>query len=84
MSNSRTFVPDGVVLRAAGNDADRHWFTPSEVVLAVEVVGEGTETTDRVLKPEVYAETGRWRKFVDTGEPFPINLPISRITPRVR
>ncbi|MCF0093606.1 hypothetical protein B0E54_02446 [Micromonospora sp. MH99] len=33
---------------------------------------------------EVYAETGRWTKFVDTGEPFPINLPISRITPRVR
>ncbi|WP_433115622.1 hypothetical protein [Micromonospora sp. CA-246542] len=33
---------------------------------------------------EVYAETGRWTKFVDTGEPFPINLPISRITPRSR
>ncbi|MEU4338868.1 Uma2 family endonuclease [Micromonospora lupini] len=33
---------------------------------------------------EVYTETGRWTKFVDTGEPFPINLPISRITPRVR
>lgn len=33
---------------------------------------------------EVYVETGRWTKFVDTGEPFPINLAISRITPRVR
>ncbi|NYH43514.1 Uma2 family endonuclease [Micromonospora jinlongensis] len=33
---------------------------------------------------EVYVETGRWTKFVDTGEPFPINLPISRITPRAR
>ncbi|MEU7920647.1 Uma2 family endonuclease [Micromonospora zamorensis] len=33
---------------------------------------------------EVYTETGRWTKFVDTGEPFPINLPISRITPRAR
>jgi hypothetical protein len=31
---------------------------------------------------EVYSETGRWTKFVDTGEPFPVNLPISRITPR--
>ncbi|MFG1677245.1 Uma2 family endonuclease [Micromonospora sp. NPDC049282] len=31
---------------------------------------------------EIYAETGRWTKFVDTGEPFPVNLPISRITPR--
>lgn len=33
---------------------------------------------------EVYVETGRWTKFVDTGEPFPINLAISRITPRAR
>ncbi|WP_244298650.1 hypothetical protein [Micromonospora cremea] len=33
---------------------------------------------------EVYTETGRWTKFVDTGEPFPINLPIGRITPRAR
>lgn len=31
---------------------------------------------------EVYTETGRWTKYVDTGEPFPVNLPISRITPR--
>ncbi|RQX15185.1 Uma2 family endonuclease [Micromonospora ureilytica] len=116
VSNSRTFVPDGVVLRVTGDDdGHRHWFAPSEVVIAVEVVSKGTETIDRVLKPalyaqagipyywrietegalevvtyridavnEVYTETGRWTKFVDTGEPFPINLPISRITPRVR
>lgn len=31
---------------------------------------------------EVYQETGRWTKFVDTGEPWPVNLSISRITPR--
>ncbi len=31
---------------------------------------------------EIYAETGRWTKFVDTGEPWPINLSISRLTPR--
>ncbi|MDG4815552.1 Uma2 family endonuclease [Micromonospora sp. WMMD956] len=31
---------------------------------------------------EVYTETGRWTKFVDTGEPFPVNLSIARITPR--
>ncbi|WFE58108.1 hypothetical protein [Micromonospora sp. WMMD712] len=24
----------------------------------------------------------RWTKFVDTGEPFPVNLSIARITPR--
>ncbi|MEU7616736.1 Uma2 family endonuclease [Micromonospora rifamycinica] len=33
---------------------------------------------------EVYLETGRWTKFVDTGEPFPVNLSIARITPRRR
>ncbi|MET7751065.1 Uma2 family endonuclease [Micromonospora sp. NPDC005367] len=33
---------------------------------------------------EVYTETGRWTKFVDTGEPFPINLPLARITTRGR
>lgn len=116
VSASRTFVPDGVILQIAGDEGDRHWYAPRDVVLAVEVVAKGTETIDRVLKPalyaqagipyywrieteggapevvtyridavnEVYVETGRWTKFVDTGEPFPINLPISRITPRVR
>lgn len=116
LTDRRTFVPDGVILHAANDEGHRHWYVPRKVVLAVEVVGEGTETLDRVLKPalyaqagipfywrieteggalevvtyridavnEVYTETGRWTKFVDTGEPFPINLPLSRITPRVR
>ncbi|MGC5290115.1 Uma2 family endonuclease [Micromonospora sp. DT231] len=115
LSDRRTFVPDGVIIHAVNDEGHRHWYTPRDVVLAVEVVGEGTETLDRVLKPalyaqagipyywrietegalevvthridavnEVYTETGRWTKFVDTGEPFPINLPISRITPRAR
>ena len=83
------------------------------MVLAVEIVSDGSQSMDRILKPalyanagipfywriemdggvvvhthkidpvdEVYAETGRWTKFVDTGEPWPINLPISRLTPR--
>ncbi|MEV6800183.1 Uma2 family endonuclease [Micromonospora rifamycinica] len=33
---------------------------------------------------EVYLETGRWTKFVDTGGPIPVNLSIARITPRRR
>jgi hypothetical protein len=33
---------------------------------------------------EVYPETGRWTKFVDTGDPFSVNLPVERITPRGR
>lgn len=31
---------------------------------------------------EAYQATGRWTKYVDTDEPWPINLPVSRITPR--
>ncbi|MBL6278416.1 Uma2 family endonuclease [Micromonospora fiedleri] len=31
---------------------------------------------------EVYTETGRWTKFVDTGEPFPVNLSMAQLTPR--
>ncbi|MEV7985174.1 Uma2 family endonuclease [Micromonospora sp. NPDC085948] len=116
LSDRRTFVPDGVILHAADDEDHRHWYAPRDVVLAVEVVGEGTETLDRLVKPalyaqagipfywrietqrgalevvtyridasnEAYTETGRWTTVVDTGEPFPINLPISRITPRVR
>ncbi|MFC7545053.1 hypothetical protein [Plantactinospora sp. GCM10030261] len=30
----------------------------------------------------VYTETGRWTKEINTGEPFPVNLPIARLTPR--
>ncbi|MER7167645.1 Uma2 family endonuclease [Micromonospora sp. NPDC000207] len=31
---------------------------------------------------EIYTETGRWTKHVDTGEPFPLNLSVARLTPR--
>ncbi|MEU6023818.1 hypothetical protein [Micromonospora sp. NPDC047134] len=44
-----------------------------------------------MLKPALYAqagipyywriETGRWTKFVDTGEPFPVNLSVAHLTP---
>ncbi|MFI7603931.1 Uma2 family endonuclease [Micromonospora sp. NPDC049366] len=52
----------------------------------IETEGVGLEfVTYRIdAANEVYTETGRWTKFVDTGEPFPVNLPVSRITPRRR
>lgn len=50
----------------------------------IEIEDEGLVVYTYKIDPvhEIYAETGRWTKFVDTGEPFPVNLPISRITPR--
>ncbi|WP_431942571.1 Uma2 family endonuclease [Micromonospora marina] len=50
----------------------------------IEIEDEGIVVYTYKIDPvhEVYTETGRWTKFVDTGEPFPVNLPISRIMPR--
>ncbi|MEU2662955.1 Uma2 family endonuclease [Micromonospora sp. NPDC007220] len=50
----------------------------------IEVEGSALVVHTCKLDPvnEVYTETGRWTKFIDTGEPFPVNLPLSRITPR--
>ncbi|MFF5175248.1 Uma2 family endonuclease [Micromonospora sp. NPDC000089] len=50
----------------------------------IEIEDEGIVVYTYKIDPvhEVYTETGRWTKYVDTGEPFPVNLPISRITPR--
>ncbi|MEW2440612.1 Uma2 family endonuclease [Micromonospora marina] len=50
----------------------------------IEIEDEGIVVYTYKIDPAhgVYTETGRWTKFVDTGEPFPVNLPISRITPR--
>lgn len=50
----------------------------------IEIEDDGIVVYTHKIDPvdEVYVETGRWTKFVDTGEPFPVNLPIARITPR--
>lgn len=52
----------------------------------VETEGEGLVVHTYKIDPvhEVYVETGRWTQAVEIEEPFPINLPISRITPRAR
>ncbi|MEO3744954.1 Uma2 family endonuclease [Plantactinospora sp. B5E13] len=113
ISNRRSFIPDVLVTTAAAAARRTAKYEPHEVVLAVEIVSESSESMDRVLKPalyakagipfywrieirdglvvhthkidpvnEIYVETGRWTKYVDTGEPWPINLPISRLIPR--
>ena len=113
VNNRRSFIPDVLVTTSVAAARRTAKYEPHEVVLAVEIVSEGSQSMDRILKPalyaqagipfywrieiedgltvytykidpvhEVYAETGRWTKFVDTGEPWPINLPISRLIPR--
>jgi Uma2 family endonuclease len=113
INRRRSFIPDVLVTTDAAAARRTAKYEPHEVVLAVEIVSDGSQSMDRITKPalyaqagipfywrieiegglvvytykldpvdEVYAETGRWTKFVDTGEPWPINLPISRLTPR--
>ncbi|MEV4758724.1 Uma2 family endonuclease [Micromonospora sp. NPDC049559] len=49
----------------------------------VETEGELVVHTYRIDPiAEVYQETGRWTKFVDVGEPWPVNLSLDRLTPR--
>jgi Uma2 family endonuclease len=52
----------------------------------VEISDDGVVVHTHRIDPvdEVYTETGRWTKVVDTGEPFPVNLPVARITARSR
>lgn len=63
-------VPDVVVTRTAVYDANPARFTAGDVLLAVEVLSDGTRRVDRVLKFSEYAEAGipqYW--IVDLGAP---------------
>lgn len=52
-------IPDVVVFRAGADPAGRTNFTAAaDVLLAVEVVSEGTQTADRYEKPAEYARNG--------------------------
>ncbi|MGW4466569.1 Uma2 family endonuclease [Micromonospora sp. NPDC004704] len=113
INRRRSFIPDVLVTTAAAAARRTAKYEPHEVVLAVEIVSQGSQSMDRILKPalyaqagipfywriefedgltvytykidpvhEVYTETGRWNKFVDTGEPWAMNLPVSRLIPR--
>jgi Uma2 family endonuclease len=52
-------IPDVVVYRVGSNASGQRNFTPvADVILAVEVVSEGTRTADRYEKPAEYARHG--------------------------
>jgi Uma2 family endonuclease len=52
-----TLEPDAVLLRRPV-DYEHHFYEPSQVVLAVEIVSAGTKRRDRLEKPALYAAAG--------------------------
>ncbi|GAA2707632.1 Uma2 family endonuclease [Actinoplanes palleronii] len=52
-----TLEPDVLILHGPV-DPDRHYFSPDQVVVAVEIVSPGTKRRDRLEKPGVYAAAG--------------------------
>lgn len=48
-----TRIPDLMVVRS--DDPGRHWFAPSEVLVAVEIESPGNHVEDRITKPAIYA-----------------------------
>lgn len=115
ISRKRSFIPDVLVtdLEAAARNPSH--YQPHEVLLAVEIVSEGSRSIDRVLKPALYAEADIpyfWRIETEHGivvhaykldpvkghyvaqaeqsdgilvaEPWEIDIPLARITPRQR
>jgi Uma2 family endonuclease len=48
--------PDIVVVTATALDEERWYLDPEEVAVAIEIVGPGSETTDRKHKPIEYAD----------------------------
>jgi Uma2 family endonuclease len=51
-----TRVPDVLVVRS--DQPGRHWFAPSEVLVAVEIESPGSHLEDRATKPALYAHFG--------------------------
>lgn len=61
-----TRIPDVLVVRS--NQPGRHWFAPSEVLVAIEIESPGSHLEDRATKPALYAKYGiphYWRIELD-------------------
>ncbi|BCB86687.1 Uma2 family endonuclease [Phytohabitans suffuscus] len=113
INKRRSFIPDVLVTTDAAAQRRTSKYEPHEVVLAVEIVSDGSQTMDRITKPALYAQagipyywrietekgvvvhthkidvtdeiyqpTGQFADVVKIDEPWPINLSVSRLTPR--
>jgi Uma2 family endonuclease len=70
INHRRSFIPDVLVTTAAAAARRTAKYEPHEVVLAVEIVSDSSESMDRVLKPALYAKAGipfYWRIEVEDG-----------------
>lgn len=69
LGTSLTRVPDVLVLRS--REPERRWFSPSNVLIAVEVESLGHHVEERITRPALYAEFGiphYWRIETDNAE----------------
>ncbi|MFG1928139.1 Uma2 family endonuclease [Cryptosporangium sp. NPDC048952] len=69
LAASLTRIPDVLVLRS--REPDRRWFSPSNVLLAVEVESPGHHVEERITRPALYAEFGiehYWRIETDDDQ----------------
>ncbi|MEU4557578.1 Uma2 family endonuclease [Actinoplanes sp. NPDC023936] len=113
ISPTRSFIPDVLVATDEAAQRRGRYYTPKEVVLAVEIVSPTSLAMDRVTKPALYASAGipyYWRIETTNGivvhaqkldpepgiyrpveifdgrirtlEPWPIDIPVKRLTPR--
>jgi Uma2 family endonuclease len=70
INRRRSFIPDVRVTTATAAARRTAKYEPHEVVLAVEIVSDSSESMDRVLKPALYAKAGipfYWRIEVEDG-----------------
>jgi Uma2 family endonuclease len=77
-SRQFTRIPDLMVVRS--DEPGRHWFAPTEVLVAVEIESPGNNIEDRASKPALYAQFGiphYWRI-----EPGPPRVALYRLGPR--
>jgi Uma2 family endonuclease len=54
----RSFIPDVLVATDAAASRRARFYTPQEVVLAIEIVSPTSQSMDRVMKPALYAKAG--------------------------
>ena len=58
LSPRRSFIPDVLVITTTARERRTNWFSPHEVVVAVEIVSPSTISIDRITKPALYAQAG--------------------------